>query len=244
MKEPTIIFEDDHVLVIDKPAGWIVNRADTARYQKTIQEWVEKKIPISKEHLTSESEFVKRGGIVHRLDKETSGLLIIAKSEIAFTELQKQFKEGKVSKTYRALLHGKLKPEEGEINVPIGRLPWNRTRFGILPAGRESRTLYKVIGYYVMKEGNRKEEMTFVEAYPKTGRTHQLRVHFQYLHHPLFGDSLYAGRKNVKRDRKILDRHFLHAVTLKFTHPVTGAPLELHSPLPEGLEKVISQLEK
>lgn len=243
MKEPAIIFEDDHMLVIDKPAGWIVNRADTARYQKTIQEWTEERFD-RKPDPSSESEFVKRGGIVHRLDKETSGLLIIAKTEIAFTELQKQFKEGMVSKTYRALLHGKLVPEEGEINVPIGRLPWNRTRFGILPAGRESKTLYKVIGYYVVKEGNRKEEMTFVEAYPKTGRTHQLRVHFQYLHHPLFGDSLYAGRKNVKRDRKILDRHFLHAVTLKFTHPVTGAHLELHSPLPEELEQVISQLEK
>lgn len=243
--EPSVIFEDEHVLVIVKPAGFIVNRADTAVGQKTIQEWIEDRSNIKEKTSKNlgKDGFESRAGIVHRLDKETSGVLIIAKTEKAFVELQRQFKEGLVSKVYQALVHGPVSPEEGEINVPIGRLPWNRMRFGILPGGRESKTHYKVLSNFDSKIDHRVEQLSFVEVYPKTGRTHQIRVHFQYLGFPLFADALYGGRKTLKRDRKILPRHFLHAKKISFLHPESGERIEFESDLPEDLQQLVTQLQ-
>lgn len=244
MIEPKIIFEDSDILVIDKPAGFIVNRADTTVYQSTVQEWVESRITNNEQVATDrESEYYKRGGIVHRLDKETSGILIIAKNEQSFSDLQKQFKEGRVKKIYTALCHGEIKPAEGEVNVPIGRLPWNRMRFGVFPQGRDSKTLYKVLKIYRYESNGGSEPLSLVEVYPQTGRTHQIRVHMQYLKHPIFADELYAGRKVSKRDRKLLPRHFLHATKIRFEHPRTGEPLELESPLPTELQSFIDSLD-
>lgn len=233
-----ILFEDDDILVINKPAGAIVNKADTTRYHYTIQEWAEKKINL----VPGESDFYKRGGVVHRLDKDTSGALILAKNEESFVAIQAQFKQKEVQKVYRALSHGKVTPPEGEINVPIGRLPWNRMRFGVLPQGRESVTKYKVLHYYLLKDGKREEILSFVELYPKTGRTHQIRVHMQYLGFPLFSDSLYAGRKNIKRDKKVLSRHFLHASKISFIHPKTKKRIDIDAPLSSELSAFLSGL--
>src|SRR5581483_12431665 len=138
--EPQVIFEDDDILVINKPAGMTVNKADTTRNEKTLQEWVEEYLHLppapQKQSITIDTDprdvFLLRGGIVHRLDKETSGVLIIAKNPESFVELQRQFKERIVKKRYIALAHGDVTPNEGEINVPVGRLPWNRMRFGVL----------------------------------------------------------------------------------------------------------------
>lgn len=239
-----ILFEDAYVLVINKPAGVVVNKADTTKHVVTIQEWAEEKINIDSERLPQEndSDFYKRGGVVHRLDKETSGALVLAKNESSFLALQKAFKEGRVEKTYTVLVHGIVKPEEGEVNVPIGRLPWNRMRFGVLPEGRESKTLYKALGVYKnpIKKG---EVLTLLEAYPKTGRTHQIRVHMQYLGFPLFGDPLYAGRKTARDDRKLLARHFLHATKLSFPHPATGVRINISAPLPQDLSDLLVGLE-
>ena len=241
--EPTIIFEDSDFLVIEKPAGFIVNKADTSVGQKTIQEWADKYLKLSENSpIDTNGDFFKRSGIVHRLDKETSGLLLLAKSKGAFEELQRQFKQGEVEKEYIALAHGTVKPEEGEINVPIGRLPWNRMRFGIIPQGRESRTLYKVLSNHKLKQQSRVDAFSLVEVYPKSGRTHQIRVHFQYIGNPLFADALYAGRKTIKRDRKILSRHFLHAGKILFNHPTSGIRLKFESPLPQDLKDLISKL--
>src|SRR5688572_24099945 len=152
----SILFEDDNLVVIDKPAGITVNRADTTKNETTVQDWAEEKYGIKyTQDLGSEKsatetgeqtwdpvvEFYKRGGVVHRLDKETSGCLILAKNPESFVALQKQFKERTVKKVYQAFAHGAIKPEEGEINVPVGRLPWNRKSFGIVPGGRESKTI-------------------------------------------------------------------------------------------------------
>lgn len=267
--EPKIIFEDEHLLIVDKRAGMVVNRADTVKGRETLQEWVEKQLTIDKGQLVDkESDFIKRSGIAHRLDKETSGLVIITKDEESFKNLQQQFKEGRVEKTYIALVHGKVVPETGEINVPVGRLPWNRMRFGVLPKGRESRTLYKVIGVWSGKwEVSRGWEvwmrkilsstpptskptshfssipLSLLEVYPKTGRTHQIRVHFQYIGHPIFADELYAGRKMKKKDRKLLSRHFLHAVRIAFVHPKTGNRVEFESLLPQNLVDFLDNLQ-
>ncbi|MEK7517762.1 MAG: RluA family pseudouridine synthase [Patescibacteria group bacterium] len=301
--EPTIIFEDDYILVLDKPAGMIVNVSDTTAGERTIQEWVEeylqilnpkfqilnkskiqnsnvKNVPPSPtpspsrgegrgEGEVSNLEFLNRAGIVHRLDKETSGILVVAKTPKAFENLQKQFKERQVKKTYIALVHGKVEPNEGEINVPVGRLPWNRKRFGVVSGGREAVTRYRVLRIKLYKRHSGKprlagriqnlprervaaardsgqarmtgkeESLSLLELYPQTGRTHQIRVHLKYFNHPLFSDSLYGGRKTARNDRKLLSRIFLHASKISFYHPNNGQIVSFESPLPEELNQFL-----
>lgn len=253
--EVKIIFEDSGILVLDKPSGITVNRSDTTQNEQTLQDWVEEYLKVEKvvkvgqaeknttsTTLSTYSTFSGRSGIVHRLDKETSGILIVAKTPEAFENLQKQFKERKVKKTYIALVHGKVTPKEGEIRVPVGRLPWNRKRFGVVAGGREAVTKYKVLSikYYVLDK--KREPLTLLEIYPETGRTHQIRVHLKYAHHPIFGDTLYAGRKTSRNDRKILPRVFLHASKISFYYPKTNEYLTFESKLPLELEKMISTL--
>jgi 23S rRNA pseudouridine1911/1915/1917 synthase len=229
--QPTVIFEDTDLLVIGKPSGWIVNESESAKGD-ILQTWLgEMDYPLS-----GSRDF--RSGIVHRLDKETSGILLVAKTEAAFINLQAQFKERKVQKSYIALVHGKPKPGEGKIEAPVGRLPWRRDRFGILPGGREAATSYKTIATY--KKGE--SEYSLIEAYPKTGRTHQIRVHFKYLGHPVVGDEFYAGRKTARGDRLWCPRLFLHAAQIEFEHPVSGEKVSFGSALPADLKKALSAL--
>ncbi|MCL6096146.1 MAG: RluA family pseudouridine synthase [Patescibacteria group bacterium] len=283
-----VIYEDDYLLVIDKPSGITVNRSDTTKDEETIQDWAEEKLGISSEvaHVaqdarsdfsknqslprslneslsrnkklksyktqtafspfangqTSEDltlEFIKRAGIVHRLDKETSGILLIAKNPDVFLNLQSQFKERKVRKTYIALVHGIVRPEEGEIDVPLGRLSFNRKRFGVVAGGRESTTRYKVLSIKYLMTGKGKEALSLLELNPKTGRTHQIRVHLKYFNHSVFSDTLYAGRKTARNDRKLLPRLFLHASEITFTHPATGEQVTFKNPLPEDLNNFL-----
>ena len=231
MIEPSIIFQDDSLMVINKPAGIVVDKAVTNK-NKTIQDWVEESFdhPLAK-------DFERRNGIVHRLDKDTSGVLIIAKTIGAFEELQRQFKERETGKTYEALVHGKVE-KDGEIDEPVGRLPWNRERFGVYPGGKAAKTLYHVLS--IMEYG--KEEFTLLELHPETGRTHQLRVHLKHIGHPIVSDSFYAGRKTARADQKWCPRLFLHAKVLEFTHPTTKEKVQYTAELPQDLQKVLSSL--
>lgn len=230
MTTPQIIFEDTSVLVIAKPAGWITNSAVTAKDQPVVQDWIRKNFDFE----TAKSEEA-RSGIVHRLDKETSGLLLVAKTREAFENLQNQFKERKVKKTYIALTHGRVEPEEGSIQAPVGRLPWRRDRFGVLPGGRAAETDYKVLKNYTKD----KEEFSLVQLKPKTGRTHQIRIHLKHLGHPIVSDAFYAGRKTARNDRKWCPRLFLHASEISFLHPETGKGISFKSDLPEDLKLAI-----
>ena len=189
-----------------------------------------------------EEEFVNRGGIVHRLDKETSGILLIAKNPESFLNLQNQFKDRKVEKVYLAWAHGEVKPEEGEINVPVGRLSFNRKRFGIVAGGREAVTKYKVSSIKYLVSDGKKEPLSLLELYPKTGRTHQIRVHLKYFGHPVFSDPLYGGRKTSRKDRKILSRLFLHAAKISFLHPKTGKEVSFKSDLSQKLKEFLKTL--
>jgi len=229
---PTIIFEDESILVLNKPSGWITNDASTTTTQPVLQTWLRENL---KYPLIGDRE--RRDGIVHRLDKETSGLLIIAKTISAFENLQSQFKERKVKKTYIALTHGEIEPKEGEIVASVGRLPWRRERFGVLPGGREAITKYKVISYHslITDHGSL---FTLVELYPKTGRTHQIRIHLKFIGHPIVGDYFYAGRKTAREDRLWCPRLFLHASKISFFHPETGKELTFESELPKDLNLV------
>lgn len=247
-----ILFEDDNIVVLEKPSGVIVNRSDTTKGEETVQDFVEKHLGLSPYYSTKpipeggfkspEETFKERSGIVHRLDKETSGILLIAKTLPAFIELQRQFKERIVHKTYLALAHGLLKPAEGEINVPVGRLEFNRKRFGVVAGGRDSVTKYKVRQVYTHPKT--KEPLSLVELYPQTGRTHQIRVHLKHLNRPIVSDELYAGRKVARNDRRELSRLFLHAAGISFLHPITGKEMHLESKLPEDLQLYLATLEK
>lgn len=273
-----IIYEDNDLLVIDKPAGMVVNRAETVK-RETVQDWVETKIKmknkqslisrkLENEKIKKESDFLNRSGIVHRLDKETSGLLIIAKNEESFYELQRQFKEREVEKKYLTLVHGKVSPEKGKIEAPINRNPFDRKKFGVFLGGREAVTEYRVAGYYQKSqtgchaefisaspkdkgipkqvrndsESREKEFFTLVEVSPKTGRTHQIRVHFKYIGHPVVADEIYAGRKTSRDDRQWCPRLFLHASYLRFRQPKNKLKIKLESPLKQDLNLVLSNL--
>ena len=230
--EPKIIFQDESFFVVGKPSGWITNDASTTSTQPVLQTWIRENFSYP---LKGNREV--RDGIVHRLDKETSGIVIVAKTIKAFEKLQAEFKERIVSKTYIALVHGYLEAE-GEINAAVGRLPWRRDRFGVIPGGRESKTLYKVLKFYPGQNGGH----TLVEFYPKTGRTHQIRIHAKHIGHALVADEFYAGRKTARNDRKWCPRLFLHASSIEFVHPDMGKKVKYKTELPEDLKAVLQNL--
>lgn len=239
--EPNIILEEDEFLVLDKPAGWITNDADTTGPHPVVQSYLKKYF----DYEISQSREL-RSGIVHRLDKETSGILLVAKSERVFYELQRQFKERIVKKTYSALVHGRVGSKEGEIKTTVGRLPWRRDRFGIIPGGRDSVTKYKVVSNYLLSSTRliHLRDYSLLEFYPQTGRTHQIRIHAKYIGHPIVSDDFYAGRKTARADRKWCPRLFLHAGEITFLHPTLGKMINFKSPLPDELISGLQQLSK
>ena len=226
-----IIFEDKDILLLNKPSGMVVNKANTTK-EPTLQDWLEKYLRLKDEGIGG------RAGIVHRLDKGTSGILIVAKTIKAFENLQEQFKERSIKKSYQCLVHGKIEIKKGQIKAPVGRLPWNRERFGVLPGGRSAETNYEVISYYK----NDKDIFSLVNVFPKTGRTHQIRIHMKYLGYPLVADEFYAGRKTSRKDRTWCPRLFLHAKSISFVHPRTNKKLTFLANLPNDLRKVLQKL--
>lgn len=237
MIKPEVIFEDGVFLVINKPPGWVVNEVSSAKKSPILETWLSDNYKYS---IAQSKEF--RSGIVHRLDKETSGVLVVAKTEVAFDDLQKQFKMRKVNKQYLALVHGKVEPGDGVISAPVGRLPWRRDRFGVHAGGKKAETSYKKKEYYKLTSTG--EDFTLLEVIPRTGRTHQIRVHMKRLGHPVVSDEFYAGRKTARSDRKWCPRLFLHASELEFTHPETMKRVPFKSKLSSDLQDVVTLLEK
>lgn len=242
MEAPEIVFEDETMMVLNKPAGWISNSASTTGSQPVVQDWLKKSFEYE---IARMDEF--RSGVVHRLDKETSGCLLVAKTKTAFFELQKQFKERRVKKSYVALAHGKIFPKMGEIKASVGRLPWRRDRFGVVPGGRGAETNYEVKDYYEKKDSGKSSEIkeySLVELFPKTGRTHQIRIHLKYLGHPIVSDDFYAGRKTAIKDRKWCERLFLHARSISLVHPKTKKEVSFNADLPSDLKDALKTLQK
>lgn len=232
-----ILFEDESLIIINKPPGIVVNRAESVKAE-TVQDWAERRVNLEVSG-AADPAFKERAGIVHRIDKETSGCLIVAKTPEVFSSLQRQFKERIVKKVYLALVHGKVVPEDGEIRAPVGRLPWNRERFGILPGGKEAVTRYHVIRSWNVAHGKQSEDLSLVELYPETGRTHQIRVHLKYIQHPIVGDYQYAGRKTARADRTWAPRVMLHAWKLSFQDPQTQKDLAIQAPVPDDMNSII-----
>jgi len=224
-----IIYEDADLLVINKPAGMVVHPA-AGHDSGTLVNAVLGHCP--ELHCIGDR---LRPGIVHRLDKDTSGLIIVAKNEAARENLQRQFKSCSVSKVYVALVEGRLAPPQGLIDVPVGRDRRQRKRMAAMADGRPARTAYKAIEFF-----DAPGPYTLVEVQPQTGRTHQIRVHLAWLGFPVVGDRVY-GRRRVKHDLP-LRRHFLHAWSLTFRLPSDGRQVTFTAPLPSDLVNVLKSL--
>ena len=221
----TIVYEDDDVIVIDKPAGLVVHPA-AGHASGTLVNAVLGHVP----DLAGIGGEV-RPGIVHRLDKDTSGLMVVAKNDRALHLLQDQFKARTVKKVYLALVEGIVEPRDGVIDAPIGRNHNHRKKMAVTSDGRSARTRYRV------KQVFQDPPVSLIECFPETGRTHQIRVHFAWRHHPLVGDTIYG-----KRDPRLgLTRHFLHAAALTLTLP-NGEARTFSSPLPIELQTVMAGL--
>jgi len=223
-----IIYEDESILAVNKPVGIVVH-SDGKSDDMTLADWILEKYPdmrdVGEPLVLGDGTKIIRPGIVHRLDKETSGVLVIAKTPEAFAYLKSQFQERNVEKTYRAFVYGRVKNDTGVIDKPIGK---SRSDFRKWSAeyGARGELRDAVTEYRVLKRG---DEATYLEAYPKTGRTHQLRVHLKAIGHPVVCDALYASGKKCLFG---FARHALHANTLTLTLS-SGARLKLEAPLPE-----------
>lgn len=218
---PDIIYEDDCLLAVNKPVGLVVNLSQTA-VSGTLQDFLYGYLKLK----PSETEFYQRAGIVHRLDKSTSGILLVAKTFGCFEYLKEQFKNRKITKTYIALVDGVLEDELLEINAPIARNPQNRLKFAVVENGREALTRVERIKVV-------EDSFTLVYAYPKTGRTHQIRVHLAALNFPVVGDCVYGSRTLQEKWQGRFFRLMLHALEIKFTHPETKKQMTLSVPAPE-----------
>ena len=218
-----IIYEDDDILVIDKPPG-LTTHPSPGQTEGTLINVVLAYYPD-----LAELGETMRPGIVHRLDKDTSGIIIIAKNIRAQLNLINQFRDRTVKKTYITLVKGHLTPETGIIDAPIGRHPVNRIKMAVLKSGLYARSEYKVLQYL--------SEYTLCEVRPETGRTHQIRVHMAAIGYPVVGDATYGVKV------PFLKRQFLHAARIKFKHPVSGAEIELKSDLPDDLKEALRSIE-
>lgn len=285
MNTISIVYEDNDLLAINKPAGIVVNRSQTTS-ELTIQDWVEERCgewgsngDMGETHETEFGDpveiFKQRSGIVHRLDKETSGILLIAKHPAALQWYMQQFKDRLTEKTYIGLVHGKVQPSEGTIDLPIARNSQMRLQYAVREDGKASQTIYKVLNFFPNVDVQKIEQyvhfqqqehadfsshhiqglsknfrraakiyqgFSLIEMKPKTGRTHQLRVHFSHLRHPIVGDKTYSGSKRRSIDHVWCERHFLHALRLKITQYRTNSELNIEAPLSEDLQKVLEFL--
>ncbi len=227
-----IVYQDDHLAVVNKPKGMVVHPAPGNPDGTLVNALLY--------HLDNLSGIngVIRPGIVHRIDKNTSGLLMVAKEDKAHIGLAEQIKEHSFQRKYRAIVVGNLKEDEGTVNKPIDRHPVNRQKMAVVQGGREAVTHYKVL--------ERFGAFTYVELTLETGRTHQIRVHMASLCHPVMGDTLYGGGRSdfEKKNAKILQEQCLHACHIGFEHPITGQHLSFDAPLPDYFETVLEKLRK
>jgi len=219
-----VVYEDEHLLAVDKPAGMVVHPA-VGHASGTLVNALLAYCP-----QVADVGGLERAGIVHRLDKDTSGLLLVAKDPQTHGALQRQFKRRQVRKTYLALVEGRVHPREGVIEAPVGRDRRARKRMAVTRTGRPATTQYRVVEVF--------RDHTLLEVRPHTGRTHQVRVHLAWLGYPVVGDRVYGHR----RQRLLSNRHFLHARELRFVHPATGEELTLTAPLPPELKTVLARL--
>ena len=221
-----VVYEDDDVIVVNKPTGLVVHPApghpDGTLVNALLHHCGDSLSGIGGE---------KRPGIVHRIDRDTSGLIIAAKNDAAHLALSAQLKDHSLSRTYECLVTGNMKQDSGTVDAPIGRSSADRKKMAVVPTGRRAVTHWEVIARY--------PGVTHLRCRLETGRTHQIRVHMAYIGHPLVGDTVYGAKKPVPG----LTGQCLHATGLRFVHPRTGEPVELHCPLPPEFTAMLQKLQ-
>ena len=228
-----IVFEDEDIIVINKPSGMVVHPAP-GNENGTL---VNALLYHCKSSLSAINGVI-RPGIVHRIDKDTSGLLVVAKTDEAHIFLSSLLKDHKIERTYHAILCGHLKSTQGTVNAPIARHPVDRKKMAVVAGGREAITHYEVIREF--------PSFTYAKMNLETGRTHQIRVHMSHLGHPIIGDTVYGGGKTQfeKSHSKYLDGQCLHAKELRFPHPKTGEMMHFECELPDNFKALLKILEE
>ena len=221
-----VVYEDDDVIVVNKPTGLVVHPApghpDGTLVNALLHHCGDSLSGIGGE---------KRPGIVHRIDRDTSGLIIAAKNDAAHLALSAQLKDHSLSRTYECLVTGNMKQDSGTVDAPIGRSSADRKKMAVVPTGRHAVTHWEVVARY--------PGVTHLRCRLETGRTHQIRVHMAYIGHPILGDTVYGAKKPVPG----LTGQCLHAAGLRFVHPRTGEPVELHCPLPPEFTAMLQKLQ-
>ena len=221
-----VVYEDDDVIVVNKPTGLVVHPApghpDGTLVNALLHHCGDSLSGIGGE---------KRPGIVHRIDRDTSGLIIAAKNDAAHLALSAQLKDHSLSRTYECLVTGNMKQDSGTVDAPIGRSSADRKKMAVVPTGRRAVTHWEVVARY--------PGVTHLRCRLETGRTHQIRVHMAYIGHPILGDTVYGAKKPVPG----LTGQCLHAAGLRFIHPRTGEPVELHCPLPPEFTAMLQKLQ-
>ena len=221
-----VVYEDDDVIVVNKPTGLVVHPApghpDGTLVNALLHHCGDSLSGIGGE---------KRPGIVHRIDRDTSGLIIAAKNDAAHLALSAQLKDHSLSRTYECLVTGNMKQDSGTVDAPIGRSSADRKKMAVVPTGRRAVTHWEVVARY--------PGVTHLRCRLETGRTHQIRIHMAYIGHPILGDTVYGAKKPVPG----LTGQCLHATGLRFVHPRTGEPVELHCPLPPEFTAMLQKLQ-
>lgn len=241
MNKIIVLYENKDIVVVDKPAGLLVHPTE-ANEINTIASWFLMKYPgIKKLQWPNKT----RVGVAHRLDKDTSGLIILAKNPEVLKKLQDEFRNRKVKKTYLSLVLGKVEPPEGKIEAPITRGNAGQQKIQEFAYSfskgtiRSAVTLYRTMRYYNYDNNI----LTLLEAMPQTGRMHQIRVHLKHIGHPIIGDPLYSTKESRKVSKELgLNRQFLHAEKLEFKNPTSGQLIMVESKLPKELEEILEKL--
>ena len=227
----SVIYEDKDILVVNKPKGLVVHPAN-GNPDGTLVNAI---LALCKDSLSGIGGEI-RPGIVHRLDKDTSGLLIVAKNDVAHIKMSEQIKNREVKKTYIALVRGFVPEQEATIDMPIGRSNKDRKKMAVTKDGKQAITHFHVLGRFRTQNAS----YTLLEIKIDTGRTHQIRVHMAEIGHPVIGDMVYSNGKNEFG----VEGQCLHAQKLEFKHPITGKQMKLEAPLPDYLKEILEQLEK
>jgi 23S rRNA pseudouridine1911/1915/1917 synthase len=225
--EVPIRYSDDRVMVVAKPAGLVTHPGSGNLTGTLVNALLAMGLPLSQVD-------PHRPGIVHRLDKDTSGLLLVAKDDEAHLKLQSDLRDRRIDRRYLALVRGTMEAPSGAIEAPIGRHPSHRRKMTVTPEGRDAVTHFKVLAS--------DKRMSFLEVDLETGRTHQIRVHLSHIKHPVLGDALYGGLSDLSRSIG-LERPFLHATRLYFPHPDDGHMVEVTEPLPDDLRSALRSSE-
>ncbi|MBN1865004.1 MAG: RluA family pseudouridine synthase [Victivallales bacterium] len=241
-----ILYEDDDILAVDKPAGMVVHPGAGKETGTLVNAVLHKfrnlesffPVEFSSDERSADADAKgfdeDRPGIVHRLDKDTSGVVIVAKNKTTLDRLQKMFKERQVQKTYLALVHGCPLKKTRKIELPLGRNPCNRKKIAVSPGGKLAVTRFEIIRQGFIDN----QPVSVLQVWIETGRTHQIRVHLAHIHHPILGDKTYGGSRRLPH----APRQMLHAWNISFRHPSTGKTLDITSPLPQDISNLSDRI--